>query len=92
MKGVDAVLAERLVAIAARHAVVGDIRSLGLYGVLELVRDRETREPLPVTSFTRVTRFNYVFVAPPLTIDEGDLAWGLDGIDALLGELCPSRA
>jgi taurine--2-oxoglutarate transaminase len=41
----DVLLAERLAAIAALCPVVGDVRSLGLYGVIELVRDRATREP-----------------------------------------------
>ena len=95
----DRTLAERLAAIAARHAIVGDVRSLGLYGVIELVKDRDTREPLAVKDFARkalergihvATRFNYVFVAPPLCIEEGDLSWGLDVIDALLSELRPS--
>jgi len=37
----------RLTAIQARHAVVGDVRGgHGLFAVLELVKDRETREPL----------------------------------------------
>lgn len=38
-------LAERLAEIAARRPIVGDARSLGLWGVLELVRDRRSREP-----------------------------------------------
>jgi taurine---2-oxoglutarate transaminase len=29
-----------------KHPCVGDVRSIGLFGVLELVRNRETREPL----------------------------------------------
>ena len=38
---------ERLRAMQARHAVIGDVRGgHGLFAVLELVRDRATREPL----------------------------------------------
>ena len=33
-------------ALKAKHPVIGDARNLGLLGVLELVTDRETREPL----------------------------------------------
>ena len=40
------VLAEGLAALKAKHSVVGDARNLGLFGTLELVTDRETREPL----------------------------------------------
>jgi taurine--2-oxoglutarate transaminase len=30
----------------AKHPSVGDVRSIGLFGVLELVRNRETKEPM----------------------------------------------
>jgi taurine--2-oxoglutarate transaminase len=40
-------LANELQALAARHRVIGDIRGgHGLFAVLELVHDRETREPI----------------------------------------------
>jgi taurine--2-oxoglutarate transaminase len=32
--------------LKARHPSVGDVRSIGLFGAIELVRNRETREPL----------------------------------------------
>jgi taurine---2-oxoglutarate transaminase len=37
---------ELLVGLAARHRSVGAVRSIGLFGIVELVRNRETREPL----------------------------------------------
>jgi len=40
------VLATELAALATRHPSVGETRGLGLFWGLELVRDRETREPL----------------------------------------------
>jgi taurine--2-oxoglutarate transaminase len=39
-------LLERLTELAARHPCVGDVRGLGMLACLELVSDRETREPL----------------------------------------------
>jgi taurine--2-oxoglutarate transaminase len=39
-------LADELPRLAERHESVGDVRGLGLFWGLELVRDRETREPL----------------------------------------------
>ena len=38
----EAVLAD----LAERHPTVGDVRGLGLFWVIELVKDRQTREPL----------------------------------------------
>jgi taurine--2-oxoglutarate transaminase len=40
------VLAEELPGLAERHPSIGDIRGKGLFWGLELVRNRETREPL----------------------------------------------
>ena len=40
------VVAPRLEAMAERHASVGEVRGMGLFWAIELVKDRETREPL----------------------------------------------
>jgi taurine--2-oxoglutarate transaminase len=40
------VVGPRLREIARRHPSVGDVRGLGLFWAIELVRDRSTREPL----------------------------------------------
>ena len=40
------VVEPRLREIAATHPSVGEVRGLGLFWAIELVRDRETREPL----------------------------------------------
>jgi len=40
------VLHRLLANLGEKHPSVGDARSIGLFGVLELVRDRETKEPL----------------------------------------------
>jgi taurine--2-oxoglutarate transaminase len=39
-------LLERLQELASRHPCVGEVRGVGLLACLELVRDRQTREPL----------------------------------------------
>jgi taurine--2-oxoglutarate transaminase len=39
-------LSRHLAEMKERHASVGDVRSIGLFGIVELVRDRRTREPL----------------------------------------------
>ena len=40
------VLAELLQTMAASHPSVGAVRSIGLFGIVELVKNRSTREPL----------------------------------------------
>jgi taurine--2-oxoglutarate transaminase len=40
------VLKELLAEVEKRHPSVGAVRSIGLFGIVELVRDRKTRQPL----------------------------------------------
>lgn len=40
------VLADMLAELVERHPSVGEVRSIGLFGVIELVRSRKTREPM----------------------------------------------
>ena len=42
----DDVIAPALTALQEAHPSVGDVRGLGVFWAIELVRDRETREPL----------------------------------------------
>ncbi|SES35713.1 taurine---2-oxoglutarate transaminase [Pedococcus cremeus] len=42
----EEVIGPELRALAERHPSVGDVRGLGVFWALELVRDRDTREPL----------------------------------------------
>jgi taurine--2-oxoglutarate transaminase len=39
-------MAELLQTLAARHPSVGAVRSIGLFGIVELVRNRRTKEPM----------------------------------------------
>ena len=98
-------LKRRLNEMKDRHSCVGDVRSIGLFSVLELVKDRSTKEPLsplygaqtePMLRFARYcrskrvdvwTRFNWVFVTPPLVISEDDLELGLEVVDQALYEV-----
>ena len=61
------VIEPRLTEIAAKHPSVGDVRGLGFFWALELVKDRQTREPLvpynasgaaaaPMTAFAAACR------------------------------------
>ncbi len=103
-----AVMKRELDAMAARHAAIGDVRGgHGLFAVVELVRDRDTREPLApwpqgaseLTSLVNAameqgvsfaTRGNLILLAPPLVIEERELADALRLLDRLLAQFFPS--
>lgn len=88
-----------------RHAVMGDVRGgRGLFAVVELVKDRATREPLapwpqvapPLAALVRAAldadvsfacRGNLLILAPPLVIEEHELAHALSLLDTLLVDL-----
>jgi taurine--2-oxoglutarate transaminase len=89
----------------ARVPSIGDVRGgHGLFAVVELVRDRATREPLagwPQTppslralvergraaGVSFATRGNLILLAPPLVIEENDLADALALLERLLSEM-----
>ena len=80
-----------------RHACIGDFRNTGLLGCLELVKNRQTKEPMApynatpqeMTVMNQVAarlrqlgmyafvRWNYVFIAPPLSITREQVDEGL---------------
>jgi taurine--2-oxoglutarate transaminase len=87
------VLGQSLEEMKARHPSVGDVRYLGLFSAIELVRDRVTKEPLPSATLSQFLRGhglstlllgNLVSVSPPLCIGETDLRDGLGIIDDAL--------
>jgi taurine--2-oxoglutarate transaminase len=41
-----AVMKDLLAGLQSRHAIVGAVRSIGLFGIVELVKDRQSMEPL----------------------------------------------
>src|SRR4029078_702443 len=40
------VMKDLLAGLQAKHQIVGAVRSIGLFGLVEVVKDRQTREPL----------------------------------------------
>ncbi len=88
-------LGQQLEAIKAKHPSVGDVRYIGLFSALEIVKNRKTKEPIdPLTAVQKVLRaeglftFNFhniLFVVPPLCITEMQLDEGLAIIDKALG-------
>ena len=90
---------ERLFEMMDRHPLIGDVRGRGLLIGVELVADRDSREPAADAAeevFYRclerglsfkVSMGNVLTLSPPLTIERGELERALDILDAGLGEL-----
>jgi len=92
----------RLLELQDRHAVIGDVRGRGLLQGIELVTDRETKQPaeglghaVTHACLRRGLHLNIVQLpgmggifrmAPPLTIDEHDLELGLKILDEAILE------
>lgn len=82
-----AYLKERLLELQGKHAIIGDVRGLGLMLAVELVRDRETKEPagaetLQIMEAARRERLligkggmfgNVIRISPPMNITRADV-------------------
>ncbi len=86
------------------HPSIGDFRNTGLLGCFELVKNRETKEPMasfnaPASEMVVMNkvserlrqlglytfvRWNYIFVAPPLCVNQAQIDQGLDIISQAL--------
>nr|WP_246018219.1 aspartate aminotransferase family protein [Amnibacterium kyonggiense] len=84
--------------LAARHALVGEVRGLGVFWAVELVEDPATRSPLPPAAMVRIkagllergllpfVQDNRIHVVPPAVIGAEDVARGVAIIDEVLTE------
>ena len=90
----------RLLEMQERHGVIGDVRGRGLMTAIELVSDRETKQPFPSADGNAIvkrcldegvvilkagTYDNVIRLLPPLTIDETLLDEGLETLDGAIG-------
>ena len=93
-RNVGEYLGERLEDLKSRHLSVGDVRYIGLFSTIELVKSRLTKEPIQNTAdiarflrdhglFTFIFK-NMVFIVPPLIITPAQLDGGLAIIDRAL--------
>ena len=86
--------------LAERHPIVGDVRGLGLFLGIELVRDRSRRTPAAAEAAYVVERMkdhgillstdgpdhNVIKMKPPLVFAEADADRALDAYDRVLSE------
>ena len=93
-------LGETLEDIKERHSSVGDVRYIGLFSTIELVANRETKEPLSAEIMAEVKKslmenglFTFimvkdigtmVFVVPPLCITKNQIDEGLAYVEKAL--------
>ncbi|WP_430593462.1 aspartate aminotransferase family protein [Humidisolicoccus flavus] len=93
------VLAPGLTALAERHPAIGEVRGTGVFWALELVADRETREPLPAEATAAVKSAmlsrgllpfvadNRIHVVPPCTVSPDEARTALSIYDESLEEV-----
>jgi taurine--2-oxoglutarate transaminase len=93
------VLGPGLAELADRHPCVGDVRGLGVFWAVELVRDRTTREPVSPVVMASVKRAalargllpflaeNRIHVAPPCVVTADEVREGLAVLDEVLAEV-----
>jgi 4-aminobutyrate aminotransferase/(S)-3-amino-2-methylpropionate transaminase len=94
-----AAVMQRFADFAARYPIVGEVRGRGAMCAIELVSDRATKEPLDVAATNAITTRcleqgvivitagtygNVIRLLPPLNIESGLLADGLDVLDGAL--------
>ena len=96
-------LVARLRELQARHAEIGDVRGMGLLRGIELVKDRESREPhhelgalttarclelgLSMNIRRRPERGSVWRIAPPLTVKREDIDLAMTIFDQALTEM-----
>ena len=94
-------LGDHLEDIKRQHPSVGDVRYIGLFSALEIVKNKETKEPIdPLTDVAKFLKdhglftfvfHNLLFVVPPLCITQAQLDEGLEIIEsglAITDQMC----
>ncbi len=89
-----------LEALKDKHAVIGDVRGMGLMQGIELVKDRMTKEPVPELANQMLERTrahgllvgkgglyaNVVRMSPPLNVSKSDVDLAIQALDKSLTE------
>jgi taurine--2-oxoglutarate transaminase len=98
-KALGKVLAGELETLKEKHPLVGDVRHIGLFSCLEIVSDRQTKQPMDdgkmsvvrnkliADGLSTFVNHNLIFVCPPLCITKDELLEGLKIIDRAISIL-----
>lgn len=93
------VLGPALNDLAQKHPIIGEVRGEGVFWAVELVVDRETREPVPTAVMARIksellarrllaiTQDNRIHVVPPCIVTDDEVAEAVAVYDEVLGLL-----
>lgn len=96
---------EKLDGLKEKHPLIGDVRGMGLMQALELVKDRQTKEPAPEATTQLMERArahglligkgglygNCIRLAPMLNIGKADIDEAIKLLDTAFGELRASN-
>jgi 4-aminobutyrate aminotransferase-like enzyme len=97
-------LMDRLSEMGDRHVQIGDVRGAGLFIGLELVRDRDAREPAPEIASLLINRLrhrgilvgaagrygNTLKIRPPLCFSKDHVNTFIAACDEVLREIAPA--
>lgn len=98
-------LKHRLLELQERHALIGDVRGMGLMLGVELVRDRKTKEPANVEAADVMEKAkergliigkgglfgNTLRIKPPMCLNKDDADFLVDCLDEILAEIPAKR-
>src|SRR5262249_10171353 len=98
-------LLERLREVQERQPLIGEVRGMGLMLGVELVRDRESKEPASQEAADVVELCkerglllgkgglygNTLRIKPPMCLTTNDAAFLADCLDEVLGRVCEER-
>lgn len=85
-----------LTTLAENHALVGEVRGEGVFWAIELVTDRDTKEPLPAQEMGRIKKEltargllpfvqdNRIHVVPPCVVTDDEVAQAMAIYDEVL--------
>jgi 4-aminobutyrate aminotransferase len=103
---VGKLFSEELHKLGGKHEIIGDVRGRGLAVGVDLVKDRETREPVPATTTAKIiyrgyelgAAFTYVGLKanvlefmPPLTLTEDEVAEGVAIVDQAITDVAAGK-
>jgi alanine-glyoxylate transaminase/(R)-3-amino-2-methylpropionate-pyruvate transaminase len=94
-------LKEKLTSLMDKHRLIGEVRGLGLMLGVELVKDRNTKEPATAETADLMERTknrglligkggffgNVLRIKPPMCINQSDADFIVDTLDKVLNEI-----